>query len=65
MDLAYKIVKTRKKVQENAANIKNRQPLSEMLISVDTLPKYYEDIVKDELNVKKIEFGAEMSEYVN
>lgn len=36
-----------------------------MLISVDTLPKYYEDIVKDELNVKKIEFGAEMSEYVN
>ena len=30
----------------------------ETLISVDTLPKYYEDIVKDELNVKKIEFGG-------
>ena len=36
-----------------------------MLISIDTLPKYYEDIVKEELNVKEIELGAEMSEYVN
>ena len=32
----------------------NRQPLSEMLISIDNLPKYYEDIVKEELNVKKV-----------
>ena len=55
-------------VTANGARIletKTEQVLSEMLISVDTLPKYYEDIVKDELNVKKIEFGAEMSEYVN
>ena len=29
------------------------------------MPKYYEDIVKDELNVKKIDLGAEMSDYVN
>ena len=36
-----------------------------MLISIDTLPKYYEDIVKEELNVKSIKVGAEMSEYVN
>ena len=36
-----------------------------MLISIDTLPQYYEDIVKEELNVKSIELGAEMSEYVN
>ena len=36
-----------------------------MLISIDTLPKYYEDIVKDELNVKEIELGADMSEYVD
>ena len=64
MSLAYKIVKLGRSAR-NSANIKNRQPLSEMLISVDTLPKYYEDIVKDELNVKKIEFGAEMSKYVD
>ena len=64
MDLAYKIVKLGRSAR-NSANIKNRQPLSEMLISIDTLPQYYEDIVKEELNVKSIELGAEMSEYVN
>ena len=64
MDLAYKIVKLGRSAR-NSANIKNRQPLSEMLISIDTLPEYYENIVKDELNVKEIELGAEMSEYVN
>ena len=64
MGLAYKIVKLGRSAR-NSANIKNRQPLSEMLISSRTLPKYYEDIVKDELNVKQIELGAEMSEYVN
>lgn len=64
MDLAYKIVKLGRSAR-NSANIKNRQPLSEMLISIDTLPKYYEDIVKEELNVKQVELGAEMSEYVN
>ncbi len=64
MGLAYKIVKLGRSAR-NSANIKNRQPLSEMLISVDNLPQYYEDIVKEELNVKKIELGAEMSEYVD
>ncbi len=64
MDLAYKIVKLGRSAR-NSANIKNRQPLSEMLISIDTLPKYYEDIVKEELNVKKVELGAEMSKYVD
>ncbi|MBR3255480.1 MAG: isoleucine--tRNA ligase [Clostridia bacterium] len=64
MGLAYKIVKLGRSAR-NSANIKNRQPLSEMLISSSILPKYYEDIVKDELNVKKIELGAEMAEYVN
>lgn len=64
MDLAYKIVKLGRS-SRNSANIKNRQPLSKMLISIDTLPQYYEDIVKEELNVKEIQLGAEMSEYVN
>ena len=64
MDLAYTIVKLGRSAR-NSVNIKNRQPLSEMLISIDTLPEYYEDIVKEELNVKKVELGAEMSDYVN
>ena len=64
MDLAYRIVKLGRSAR-NSANIKNRQPLSEMLISIDTLPEYYSDIVKEELNVKKVVLGAEMSSYVN
>ena len=64
MGLAYKIVKLGRSAR-NSVNIKNRQPLSKMLISADTLPEYYADIVKDELNVKEIELGAEMSDYVN
>lgn len=64
MDLAYSIVKLGRSAR-NSANIKNRQPLSEMLISIDTLPEYYSDIVKEELNVKTVKLGAEMSDYVN
>ena len=64
MDLAYKIVELGRSARNNA-NIKNRQPLSKMLISVKTLPEYYGNIIKEELNVKKVELGAEMSEFVN
>ena len=64
MDLAYTIVKLGRSAR-NSVNIKNRQPLSEMLISINTLPEYYSDIVKEELNVKNVELGAEMSDYVN
>ena len=64
MDLAYLIVKLGRSAR-NSVNIKNRQPLSEMRISVKDLPEYYSDIVKDELNVKKVEFGADMKEYVS
>ena len=64
MDLAYKIVKLGRS-SRNTANIKNRQPLSKILISINTLPKYYEEIIKEELNIKEIELGAEMSKYVN
>lgn len=64
MDLAYDIVKLGRSAR-NTSNIKNRQPLSKMLISVDVLPEYYGDIVKEELNVKNVVLGAEMSEYVH
>ena len=64
MDLAYTIVKLGRSAR-NTSNVKNRQPLSKMLISVNTLPEYYGNIVKEELNVKKVELGANMSEYVH
>lgn len=64
MDLAYKIAKLGRSAR-NAANIKNRQPLQEMLLSTKALPEYYGEIIKDELNIKKIYFGADFSKYVN
>ena len=64
MDLAYTLVKLGRSAR-NAANVKNRQPLSEMLISTNVLPEYYGDIVKEELNIKKVELGADLSKYVN
>ena len=64
MGLAYKIVKLGRSAR-NSVNIKNRQPLAEMLISAKNLPEYYSDIVKEELNVKEVVLGADMKEYVS
>ena len=64
MDLAYTIVKLGRSAR-NGANIKNRQPLSKMLLSTAAIPEYYGDIIKDELNIKCVEFGADLSQYVN
>ena len=64
MDLAYKIVKLGRSAR-NSSNMKNRQPLSKMLISVTELPEYYGDIVKEELNVKEVVLGADMKDYVS
>ncbi|SFU82072.1 Isoleucyl-tRNA synthetase [Clostridium sp. DSM 8431] len=64
MDLAYTIVKLGRSAR-NGANIKNRQPLSKILVSTASLPEYYGDIITDELNIKDIDFGADLSEHVN
>jgi isoleucyl-tRNA synthetase len=64
MEMAYRIVKLGRSAR-NAVNIKNRQPLSKMLVSTSSLPEYYGDIVKEELNIKGIDFGADLSKYVN
>ncbi|MCL2320842.1 MAG: isoleucine--tRNA ligase, partial [Oscillospiraceae bacterium] len=44
MDLAYSIVKLGRSAR-NAANIKNRQPLSKMLVSETSIPEYYGDVI--------------------
>lgn len=64
MELAYSIVKLGRSAR-NGANIKNRQPLSKMLLSTRSLPEYYGDIIKDELNIKEVDFGADLSKFVN
>ncbi len=64
MELAYNLVKLGRSAR-NSANIKNRQPLSKMLISEKAIPEYYGDIIKDELNIKTVILGADLSKYVN
>jgi isoleucyl-tRNA synthetase len=64
MELTYKICGLGRSAR-NLANIKNRQPLSKMLLSTKTLPDYYIDIIKEELNIKSIEVNANMSDYVS
>ena len=64
MGLAYTLVKLGRSAR-NSANIKNRQPLSEILVSEEAIPEYYGDIIKDELNVKNVVLGADLSKYVN
>ena len=50
----------------NTANIKNRQPIGTMFVKAGrTLDGFYQDIVKDELNVKKIVFTDEVSEFTS
>jgi isoleucyl-tRNA synthetase len=64
MELTYKICGLGRSAR-NLANIKNRQPLSKMLLSTKILPDYYIDIVKEELNIKDVEVNANMSDYVS
>ena len=64
MDIAYKVVNLGRSAR-NSANIKNRQPLSQMLLNTKVLPEYYSHIIKDELNLKELELGADLSKYVN
>ncbi len=48
----------------NAANIKNRQPISRMYVKAEkTLDGFYQEIIRDELNVKEIVFSDDVSAY--
>ena len=50
----------------NEANIKNRQPIGEMIVKAENeLPAFYQEIVRDELNVKKVTFAEEVSSYTS
>ena len=48
----------------NTANIKNRQPIGQMYVKADfDLPEFYQEIVRDELNVKTITFTQEVRDF--
>ncbi|MBR4341829.1 MAG: isoleucine--tRNA ligase [Lachnospiraceae bacterium] len=50
----------------NEANTKQRQPLAKMYVKSRTsLSDFYQDIIKDELNVKAIEFTDDVSNFTN
>ena len=57
-------IKTLGLAARNAAAIKSRQPLSEILVqSENKLDDMFKEIVNSELNVKKLEFKDDVSEY--
>ena len=52
----------------NAASVKNRQPLNEILLCGDHVGELSEDmlaIIRDELNVKRIEYVRDAGDYVS
>ena len=50
----------------NTANIKNRQPIGRMFVKAETaLPAFYQEIIQDELNVKKVEFTDDVRAFTS
>ena len=50
----------------NGANIKNRQPIAAMYVGgIEAIPEMYVQVVRGELNVKEVHFGAAANEYIN
>ena len=65
MDQVLKVV-VMGRACRNAANIKNRQPIALMYIKApEELPEYFTDIVKDELNVKKVEYTQDVGSFIS
>ncbi len=50
----------------NTANIKNRQPISQMYVKAEfELPEFYREIVRDELNIKTVTFTQEVRDFTS
>ncbi|MBQ7060451.1 MAG: isoleucine--tRNA ligase [Clostridia bacterium] len=65
MDEILRIV-TLGRAARSAANIKNRQPLSEMFVQgAEELGKMYNDIITGELNVKDISYVKDASAFIS
>ncbi|MBQ4428239.1 MAG: isoleucine--tRNA ligase [Clostridia bacterium] len=65
MDDILRVV-TLGRAARSLANIKNRQPLSEMFVQgVDELPEMYTSIIAGELNVKTVRYVNDASEFIS
>ncbi|MDY5774970.1 MAG: isoleucine--tRNA ligase [Lachnospiraceae bacterium] len=63
MDAVLKVVVIGRACR-NTANIKTKQPIGNMYIKADfTLSEYFDEIIEDELNVKKVTFAEDVSEF--
>ena len=50
----------------NEANIKNRQPIGKMFVKAEkALPQFFADIIKDELNVKELDFTDDVRAFTS
>ncbi|MCR5256317.1 MAG: isoleucine--tRNA ligase, partial [Acetatifactor sp.] len=62
MDAVLKLV-VLGRAARNTGNTKNRQPLRSMFVKSEiTLPEFFVDIIKEELNVRSIEFREDISD---
>ncbi len=63
MEAVLKIV-VMGRAARNTANIKNRQPIGTMFVRAEhELSDFYQEIIRDELNVKNIEFSDDVSAF--
>ena len=63
MDAVLKIVVLGRACR-NSASIKNRLPIGQMYVKAPSeLPEFYQDIIREELNVKAIEFTDDVSNF--
>ena len=63
MDTALKIV-VMGRAARNTSGLKNRQPIANMFVKTDrTLNDYFVDIIRDELNIKNVEWKDDVSEF--
>ena len=61
---AVLVIKTFGSAARNTANIKNRQPIANMYVKGETvLNEFYIDIIRDELNIKNVEFKDDLSSF--
>ena len=65
MDNVLKLVVMGRACRNNA-NIKNRQPVGQMFVKAEfDLPEFYQQIVKEELNVKALQFVEDVRDFTS
>ncbi len=64
MDEVLKVV-VMGRAARNTAGIKNRQPIGRMFVKGKVLPEFYQEIIEDELNVKKVEFTDDVRAFTS